>query len=55
MIDGCVHRAEKSYPVYDSTYREHLSHVRGFVESLDNLVTIGRNGLHRYNNQDHAM
>ncbi len=55
VIDGCVHRVEKSYPVYDSTYREHLSHVRGFVESLDNLVTIGRNGLHRYNNQDHAM
>ncbi len=55
VIDGCVHRVEKSYPVYDSTYREHLNHVRGFIESLDNLVTIGRNGLHRYNNQDHAM
>ena len=55
VIDGCVFRVEKSYPVYDSTYREHLNHVRGFIESLDNLVTIGRNGLHRYNNQDHAM
>jgi hypothetical protein len=55
IIDGCVFRVEKSYPVYDSTYREHLARIRGFIASLDNLVTIGRNGLHRYNNQDHAM
>jgi protoporphyrinogen oxidase len=55
VVDGCVFRVEKAYPVYDSSYRDHLTHARGFVESLDNLVTIGRNGLHRYNNQDHAM
>jgi protoporphyrinogen oxidase len=55
VIDGCVFRVEKCYPVYDGNYREHLSHIRGFVESLDNLVTIGRNGLHRYDNMDHAM
>jgi protoporphyrinogen oxidase len=55
VIDGCVFRVEKAYPVYDNNYREHLCLVRGFVESLDNFVTIGRNGLHRYNNQDHAM
>jgi protoporphyrinogen oxidase len=55
IIDGCVFRVEKAYPVYDNNYREHLSHVRGFVESLDNFVTIGRNGLHRYSNQDHVM
>ena len=55
IIDGRVFRVEKSYPVYNGNYREHLNHVRGFVESLDNFVTIGRNGLHRYDNQDHAM
>jgi protoporphyrinogen oxidase len=53
--DGCVFRVPKSYPIYDSDYREHLAVVREFVESVGNLQTIGRNGLHRYNNQDHAM
>ena len=55
VIDGCVFRVEKSYPVYDSTYKEHLQVLREFVEEFENLQTIGRNGLHRYNNQDHAM
>lgn len=55
VVDGCVYRVEKSYPVYDSTYREHLNKVRAYTDSFDNFVTIGRNGLHRYNNQDHAM
>ncbi len=45
----------KAYPVYDAAYREHLAVVRAFVDGLENLQTIGRNGLHRYNNQDHAM
>ena len=53
--DGCVVRVPKAYPVYDSTYAEHLATVRGFVDGLTNLQTIGRNGLHRYDNQDHAM
>jgi protoporphyrinogen oxidase len=53
--DGCVARVPKAYPVYDASYREHLALVRGWVDSLANLQTIGRNGLHRYNNQDHAM
>jgi protoporphyrinogen oxidase len=53
--DGCVVRVPKAYPVYDSDYREHLDVVRTFVDGLDNFQTIGRNGLHRYNNQDHAM
>lgn len=53
--DGCVFRVPKSYPVYDADYREHLATLRGFVESLENVQMIGRNGLHRYNNQDHAM
>jgi len=53
--DGCVVRVPKAYPVYDTTYRDHLATVRRFVDGVANLQTIGRNGLHRYNNQDHAM
>jgi len=55
ISDGCVFRVEKSYPVYDATYSEHLQKIREFVDGLENFQTIGRNGLHRYNNQDHAM
>ncbi len=53
--DGCVFRVPKAYPVYDASYAEYMVTVRGFVDGLENLQTIGRNGLHRYNNQDHAM
>lgn len=53
--DGCVFRVPKAYPVYDFDYREHLAILREYVDGLENFQTIGRNGLHRYNNQDHAM
>ncbi len=53
--DGCVFRVEKAYPVYDSDYQEYLEVVKEFVAGLENFQTVGRNGLHRYNNQDHAM
>src|SRR5213594_1509531 len=53
--DGCVCRVPKAYPIYDSDYRDYLVTVREFVGGLENFQTIGRNGLHRYNNQDHAM
>jgi protoporphyrinogen oxidase len=53
--DGAVVRMPKAYPVYDSTYRTSLRIVRGFLQSLENLQLVGRNGMHRYNNQDHAM
>jgi protoporphyrinogen oxidase len=53
--DGCVFRVPKSYPVYDAEYRDYLGVVRAFVDGLENFQTVGRNGLHRYNNQDHAM
>ncbi|HKZ05957.1 MAG TPA: NAD(P)/FAD-dependent oxidoreductase [Methylomirabilota bacterium] len=55
ISDGCVFRVPKAYPVYDADYRVHLDTVRAFVDGLENLQTMGRNGLHRYNNQDHAM
>jgi protoporphyrinogen oxidase len=53
--DGCVVRVPYAYPVYDADYRDYLALVRTFVAGLENVQTIGRNGLHRYNNQDHAM
>ena len=53
--DGCVFRVQKAYPIYDSEYRGYLATVKNFVAGLENYQTIGRNGLHRYNNQDHAM
>jgi len=53
--EGCVFRSDKAYPVYDAGYRDCLGTVRAFVDGLENLQTIGRNGLHRYDNQDHAM
>lgn len=53
--DGRVVRVPKAYPVYDERYRDHLEVIRRYVDRLENLQTVGRNGLHRYNNQDHAM
>ncbi len=56
FIDGCVVRQKKAYPVYDDDYAWHVATVR---EELDhrypNLHLVGRNGMHKYNNQDHAM
>jgi protoporphyrinogen oxidase len=53
--DGTVVRMKKAYPVYDQNYHESLETIRQYLESFKNLQTIGRNGLHRYNNQDHSM
>jgi protoporphyrinogen oxidase len=53
--DGVVLRQRKAYPVYDSEYRGHLQVLEKFLKGIDNLQTIGRNGMHRYNNQDHSM
>jgi protoporphyrinogen oxidase len=50
-----VIRQPRAYPVYDREYRKHLEVIKGFLATVDNLQTIGRNGLHRYNNQDHSM
>jgi protoporphyrinogen oxidase len=54
VVDGCVVRVPKAYPIYDTDYREQLAVVREWVDGLENLQTIGRNGLHRYDNQDHG-
>jgi hypothetical protein len=53
--DGTVVRMEKAYPVYDHQYQDHVQTIRQYLETFSNLQTIGRNGLHRYNNQDHSM
>lgn len=55
ILDGCVFRVDKSYPVWDSNYTEHLAVIRKYIEDLENFQTVGRNGMHRYNNQDHSM
>jgi protoporphyrinogen oxidase len=53
--DGTVIRQKKAYPVYDGEYRQHLAVLQDYVASFENLQTVGRNGMHRYNNQDHSM
>jgi protoporphyrinogen oxidase len=53
--DGCVVRMPKAYPVYDDAYQQHLATIRAWLSSLGNLELAGRNGMHKYNNQDHSM
>jgi protoporphyrinogen oxidase len=55
VIDGSVVRMPKAYPVYDAHYAEALRIVRQFLDRLRNLYPVGRNGMHKYNNQDHSM
>ena len=56
VVDGCVVRQKKAYPVYDDDYARHVATVRAELEErYPNLHLVGRNGMHKYNNQDHAM
>ncbi|ETX12860.1 amine oxidase [Roseivivax halodurans JCM 10272] len=55
VIDAAIIRQPKAYPVYDTEYREALAVVQDWLQSLENFQSVGRNGLHRYNNQDHSM
>jgi protoporphyrinogen oxidase len=56
VVDGCVVRQAKAYPVYDEDYRDHVATIRRDLEqSYPSLHLVGRNGMHKYNNQDHAM
>ena len=50
-----VIRQPKAYPVYDAEYQDALEIVGEWIRSFENFQTVGRDGLHRYNNQDHAM
>ena len=54
VLDGCVLRMPKAYPAYFGTY-DRLAVVQKWAATIPNLFLIGRNGMHRYNNQDHSM
>jgi protoporphyrinogen oxidase len=54
VIDGTVVRVPKAYPAYFGEYRE-FDKVRDYLDGFSNLYPVGRNGMHRYNNQDHSM
>lgn len=54
--DGTVVRVQKAYPMYDPGWSEQVKQIREYVESnLCNMQLVGRNGMHKYNNQDHSM
>ncbi|MEQ1728961.1 MAG: NAD(P)/FAD-dependent oxidoreductase [Vicinamibacterales bacterium] len=55
VTEGYVVRARKAYPVYDEGYMDALRAVRAYLETFENLQLVGRNGMHKYNNQDHSM
>lgn len=56
VVDGCVIRQAKAYPVYDDDYKRHVDIIRQALDAhFPNLHLVGRNGMHKYNNQDHAM
>jgi protoporphyrinogen oxidase len=52
---GYVTRVPLAYPMYDPDYGERVDTIRGWLEGIGNLIQVGRNGLHRYNNSDHSM
>jgi UDP-galactopyranose mutase len=55
VINGVKVNVPSAYPMYDSAYREAVDVIRDYLDRFQNLKTFGRNGLHRYNNQDHSM
>ena len=55
ILDEFVVRQPKAYPVYDQNYSNNLGIIQEFIANFENLQTIGRNGMHRYNNMDHSM
>lgn len=56
VLDGCVVRQKKAYPVYDDEYTANVEEIKKDIEEhYPNLHLVGRNGMHKYNNQDHAM
>jgi protoporphyrinogen oxidase len=54
VVDGTLVRVPKAYPAYFGEYRE-FGKVRNYLDQFSNLYPVGRNGMHRYNNQDHSM
>jgi protoporphyrinogen oxidase len=54
VLDGHVVRVPKTYPAYFGTYSR-FDELRSFTDGFENLFLVGRNGMHKYNNQDHSM
>jgi protoporphyrinogen oxidase len=52
---GFAIRVPKAYPIYDADYAARVQVIRGWLDGIENLQQVGRNGLHRYNNSDHSM
>ena len=55
VVDGVKVLVPKAYPMYDSNFESAVATLREYLSRFENLQTCGRNGLHRYNNQDHSM
>jgi UDP-galactopyranose mutase len=55
VVDGVKVLVPRAYPMYDSRFEGAVATLRTYLEGFENLQTCGRNGLHRYNNQDHSM
>jgi protoporphyrinogen oxidase len=55
VIDGVKVLVPRAYPMYDANFEEAVATLRSYLQGFQNLQTCGRNGLHRYNNQDHSM
>lgn len=55
VIDTTVVRQPKAYPIYDLEYENNLRVIRDFLGTFNNLQSVARNGMHRYNNMDHSM
>ncbi len=55
IVDGYVVRQPKAYPVYDHSYKQNVELVKQALSNYPGLYLIGRNGMHKYNNQDHSM
>jgi protoporphyrinogen oxidase len=52
---GFAIRVPKAYPIYDAEYASRVATIRAWLDGIENLQQVGRNGLHRYNNSDHSM
>jgi protoporphyrinogen oxidase len=55
VLDGIVVRMPKAYPIYDDQFADAVSVAKEYLAGFSNLQAIGRNGTHKYNNQDHSM
>jgi len=55
VVSGFVARSKRAYPVIEIGYQEHVDVIKSWLDQFENLLPIGRSGMFKYNNQDHAM